>query len=46
VDIERKIYIEIKNKNTKEINVHDVSENNSLFLIQIIKYFSYIKQEI
>jgi len=44
VDIDRKIYIEIENNNTIEINVHDVNEINSLFLIQIIKYFSYKKQ--
>jgi len=46
VDIDRKIYIEIENKNTIEINIHDVNEANSLFLILIIKYFSYKKQGI
>jgi hypothetical protein len=46
VDIERKIYIELENKNTIEINVYDINEINSLFLIQIIKYFSYKKQGI
>ncbi|MDR0319975.1 MAG: zinc-ribbon domain-containing protein [Treponema sp.] len=46
VDINRNIYIEIENKNTIAINVHDVNEINSLFLILIIKYFSYKKQGI
>jgi hypothetical protein len=46
VDIDKKIYIEIENKNTIEINVYDVSEVNSLFLVLIIKYFSYKKQGI
>jgi hypothetical protein len=46
VDINRRIYIEIENKNTIEINVYDVNEANSLFLILIIKYFSYKKQGI
>jgi hypothetical protein len=46
LDIDKKIYIEIENKNTIEINVYDVNEVNSLFLILIIKYFSYKKQGI
>ena len=46
VDINRRIYIEIENKNTIEINVYDVNEINSLFLILIIKYFTYKKQGI
>ena len=45
VDIIRKIYIELKNKNTIEINVY-VNEINLLFLVLIIKYFSYKKQGI
>lgn len=46
IDIDKKIYIELRNEKTIEIDVYNVNEINSSFLILIIKYFSYKKHEI